>query len=240
MLTPKVFTSDFALLFCKERELATACFSSLQLIIKILKMLSFEFQLVFYSPGSKKKGEPFLQALKHGEWDYQERLANSSSHYIEVQIADGIGRYWKASCLELISFQGEKKKTVGIAWSVFAKLERTIALLLEKTEGQFPFWLAPEQVRLIVVDEKAASYAHTLSEELMHKGYRTREIVASKESLNQEMHLGLTKKVPYILVVGDRELKQETVTVRKSNAKEKKSMKLADFLEILKTQEVLN
>ena len=237
LLTPKVFTADLALTFCEESQISTACFSSLQLIIKILKILSFEFRVVVHTCDSQARMEPLLIALKRGEWVYQEVPGHSRDPWIEVLIADGEGQYWKNSRLELVSLREGKQKTTGIACSMFVKLERTVALLLESHEGALPFWLAPKQIRLLVVAEKASSYAKRLEEEFERGGYRVEVISTSKERLSSEMHQGLAQKIPYILVVGKREHKSETVTIRKRNSKEKKTMKLADFFEMLQSRE---
>ena len=237
MLTPKVFTTDRVFTFCEESQLSAVCFSSLQLIIKILKILSFEFRVVVHTCDSQARMEPLLIALKRGEWVYQEVPGHSRDPWIEVLIADGEGQYWKNSRLELVSLREGKQKTTGIACSMFVKLERTVALLLESHEGALPFWLAPKQIRLLVVAEKASSYAKRLEEEFERGGYRVEVISTSKERLSSEMHQGLAQKIPYILVVGKREHKSETVTIRKRNSKEKKTMKLADFFEMLQSRE---
>ena len=187
---------------------------------------------------SKKKMDPLLSALKRGEWDYREVPSFNSSPWIEFLIADGEGRYWKNSTMELVSLNEGKQKTVGIACSVFVKLERTIALLLESSEGEMPFWLSPKQLRLLVVDEDTSPYASRLKDDFERAGYRIEVIKTSKEHLGSKMHEGLARKVPYILVVGKREYKSETVTVRKRNSKEKETMKLTNFFEILQSREV--
>lgn len=238
LFTPKIFTTDLAVAFCNPNQLADVCFSSLQLIIKILKMLTFEIRLVVHACSSKIKMEPLVSALQRGGWDFQKSAGLGRDPRVEMLVADAQGRYWESSCLDLFSLEWGGRQVSGVVSSACVQLERTIALLLERCEGALPFWLAPKQLRLLVVDEKARSYATHVKESLERAGYRTEERVTSKEHLASEIFKGLAKKIPYILVIGEKEYGSETVTVRERESQEKQNMKLTDFFETLKSQEV--
>ncbi len=292
LLDAKYFFHDHALLCTEEAFLGEACDSSLQLIVKILKMLGFEFQIASYESGAKNKDHPLIEALYRaqeglvnldvarrsrigakrperrrpsligkdeeegrfgkvaastnspnltergielGALSLLKRSRHKGAPQVAFKVADGLGRYWRVGALRCIALQEEGKKTFGIAWSCFANVERVLALLLEKEQG-LPFWLAPEQVRLLCVAEQGGEFCAEVCRKLQDGGVRFKEVRSPKGELSHRVHEALLAKVPFVVVVGERELKSKTVTVRTKESAVQESMSLEKLLMMVKEE----
>ncbi|HSR53117.1 MAG TPA: threonine--tRNA ligase, partial [Acidobacteriota bacterium] len=113
--------------------------------------------------------------------------------------------------------------------------ERFVAFLIEHYAGAFPTWLAPEQVRVLPVSEHFLDYAHKIEDNLRQSLVRC-EVDDSDEKLGKKIRLGATSKIPILLVVGEKEQADETVTVRRYGIRKQKTMKLAEFSDMVKSE----
>jgi threonyl-tRNA synthetase len=135
--------------------------------------------------------------------------------------------------LTFINKEGKEERPVVIHRSSIGCLERTIAFLIEKFMGAFPLWLSPVQVIVLPISEKQADYAEKVYKELKNSGIRT-ELDASNESLGKRIREAKMQKVPYIVVVGDKEKKLKTLTIEVREGEKLENITSAEFLVKLK------
>ncbi len=169
---------------------------------------------------------------------------------IDIVMKDSLGRDWQMGTIQL-DFQlpqrfnleytdksGEKKKPVVIHRVIYGSLERFIGILIEHTAGNLPLWLSPIQVKILTVSEKQNDYANKVLTELKNAGIRA-EMDKTNETLGKKIRSNKTKKTPYLLVVGEKEEKENTVSINARDNKEQEVLSLSQFTEkILK--EIIN
>lgn len=245
LLTSSYDTIDRAHIFCEEGEVQDKCISSLQFIVKILKILRFKFELVLCASGETdplyKKGETALQEALIAcdlKWLSKRSAVSHAGPRIEVRIEDALGLKWPASFLEVACKETARlriKKTLLVR-SLYGSLERFIALLLEESEGALPFLFAPEQVRVLSVGVKQEGYAAQVCETLRKAGFRASFDSRREEKLGMRLHEGLKEKIPYLAVIGEREEQQKLVTVRAFPKVEGEAIDLEEWIVNLKTE----
>ncbi len=161
---------------------------------------------------------------------------------IDINISDALGRSWQVATIQLdfqlpgkfnceyVDENSERKTPVMIHAAIFGSFERMIGILIEHYAGAFPFWLAPVQMKIIPVGENYHAYAKEVAEKL--KAYRV-ETNDDNETLGKKIRAGEMEKVPYLLVVGEREKENGTVSVRSRGKEDLGEMKIEDFIKIL-------
>ncbi|MBM2812447.1 MAG: thrZ [Chloroflexi bacterium] len=144
---------------------------------------------------------------------------------IDVHVTDAIGRKWQCATIQLdyqlperfdLTYVGEdsqRHRPVVIHRAIFGSFERFIAILIEHFAGAFPFWLAPVQAVVLPIADRHAPYAEQVVQRLRAKGFRV-ELDARRENLNHKIREAQVQKVPYMLVVGDREIEADAAAVR--------------------------
>jgi threonyl-tRNA synthetase len=209
--------------FCGKGQILRECISSLQLMIKISKMLRFEYQIVL-SASRNAQRKLLMEVLQQSGIEYlEERQTQRESSEIEVRVPNALGEWVCAAYLTL----DDSLKSVG--FSLFGSLERTISLLVEKDQGVLPLWLAPEQVRVFAVDPEEEEYARSVCETLRAAGYRV-SLDETAGKLSQRVYEGLREKVPFSIVVGNREKLTETIQVRAHLSAKEQMMNIATFI----------
>ncbi len=160
---------------------------------------------------------------------------------LEFHLKDCIGRVWQCGTLQVdysqpdrldahyIAEDGSKKRPVMLHRAIYGSLERFIAILLENYAGDMPLWLSPVQVVVMNITDKHAEYATKLTEKLLKLGYRAKTDLRN-EKIGFKIRDYTLKKVPLFLIVGDRELETETVTVRTRTGKDLGSMSFQAFV----------
>jgi threonyl-tRNA synthetase len=134
--------------------------------------------------------------------------------------------------LEYIGSDNQKHRPVMIHRAPFGSMERFVAVLIEHTAGKFPLWLTPEQVVVMPISEKFNDYAKKVLNFL--NNYDIRTIIDDRnEKIGKKIRDNELKRIPYLLIVGEKELDNESVSVRKQGEGDKGSMKLKDFAEFL-------
>ena len=136
--------------------------------------------------------------------------------------------------LTYIGEDGKPHRAFVVHRSSIGAIERIVAFLIEKYAGAFPLWLSPVQVKIIPVSEKQGDYAKRIFEQLRDAGIRV-ELDDSAETLGKRIRAGKVEKVPYFLVVGDREVEEKSVTME-GRSGEKKTLPLEDFLALIREQ----
>ena len=159
---------------------------------------------------------------------------------IDFHLEDSIGRTWQCGTIQL-DFQmpqrfeleytgadGEKHRPIMIHRVAFGSIERFIGILIEHYAGKFPTWLAPVQVKILPVSEKFADYAKEVSDSLKAAGIRV-ETDDRNEKLGYKIRSAQMEKVPYMLIVGEKEVEEKAVSVRKRDEGDIGSMKVEEF-----------
>ncbi|MDQ5816703.1 MAG: threonine--tRNA ligase [Actinomycetota bacterium] len=163
---------------------------------------------------------------------------------IDIDARDAIGRYWQLSTiqvdfqlpdrfgLEYVDDHGERQRPVMVHRALFGSIERFMGVLVEHFAGAFPTWLAPLQVAVIPIADRHASYAHDVAGRLSSRGFRV-EVDDSDDTMGARIRRRQLLKVPYMLVVGDREVESGTVSVRRRTGEETPGVPVEDFAEKL-------
>lgn len=250
--------TDTVSIFCSASQLYDELISSLLLIDKTVRMFGFGHHWYLRSKGRKFAGtlkqwdhvqSIMVKALDDCTIDYSLDKGNPAFYgpQIEVRITDAIGREWSGPRLGVdfnlpeklgIYCQNQNEVTHAptmITRSIFGSLERFIAILIEHYAGVLPFWLSPEQVRILPVSEKNAGYAEDVCAKCLQAGLRAK-IDRRKESLGTKVHAAEQEKIPYYVIVGEKEEKTGSITIRKYNQNAEK-MELSSFLSSLLAEE---
>ena len=170
---------------------------------------------------------------------------------LEFTLVDALARQWQCGTIQLdyqlpsaerlnaeyIGADGRKHHPVMLHRAVLGSLERFIGILIEHYAGAFPFWLAPEQIRVLPISDKALAYARRVQSELLAAGYRV-TVDDSAEKLGAKIREASFWKVPYKLVVGPRDEAAGTVSVRKSGEGDLGAMTLPQLRERLRSEEM--
>jgi threonyl-tRNA synthetase len=197
------------------------------------------------TPELWKKAETAISELaKNRGVDYVEDIGEAAFYGPKVDFItkDSIGREWQVATIQLdinmpenfdltcINEKGDKERIVMIHAAIMGSIERFFSIYLEHVAGQFPLWLAPVQVGLLPVADVHEEYAKSVEDMLKEQGMRT-EYFDSSESLGKRIREGEKQKVPYLLVLGDKEKESEGVAVRNVVSKEQVEVSLKDFIE---------
>ena len=166
---------------------------------------------------------------------------------IDFHLEDSIGRTWQCGTIQLdfqlpqrfeleyIGKDGEKHRPIMIHRVAFGSIERFIGILIEHFAGAFPTWLAPVQAKVLPISEKYEAYAGKVKEALDKAGIRA-EIDLRSEKIGYKIREAQTKKIPYMLVVGQKEEADHTVSVRSRFKGDEGAALLADFIENVKKE----
>lgn len=166
---------------------------------------------------------------------------------IDFHLEDSLGRTWQCGTIQLdmqmperfdleyIGADGEKHRPVMIHRVCFGSIERFIGILTEHFAGAFPVWLSPVQVKILPISEKMLSYAKEVQAALSEAGIRC-ELDARGEKIGYKIREAQMEKVPYMLVVGEKEMENKTVSVRSRKEGDKGAVSLSDFISDIKAQ----
>jgi threonyl-tRNA synthetase len=245
-------TQDDAHIFCTLEQLPEEIFSVMKFVYKILKDFGFKDFDVYLSTQPEKyvgeakiwrKAENSLKfALNKLKLKYKTDKGGGAFYgpKIDIKIKDSLGRPWQCSTLQVdfnlperfdvnyIDQNGKKQKVIMIHRALLGAVERFIGVLLEYYGGNLPLWLSPVQIQIIPVSEKHKRYAREIAKKLA--GFRV-ELKDSDNTLGKKIREGELQKVPYLLIVGDREIKNKTVSVRERGKGDTGEIKIDKFIE---------
>jgi threonyl-tRNA synthetase len=234
------FTQDDAHLFCTPDQVAEELIGCLSLVKKVLSTLgmdNYRVRLSLRDPESDKYvGEPenwdkaeaaIRQAVQTLGVDYTEEIGEAAFYgpKIDFVVKDVIGRDWQLGTVQVdynlpvrfgltyVGADNQQHVPVMIHRAPFGSLERFTGLLIEHFEGKFPAWLAPEQVRVIPISEKTLEAAEAAAAKLADAGVRV-TVDRSNDKVGAKIRVARLDRVPYMLVLGAREVEEGTVSVR--------------------------
>jgi len=248
------FTQDDAHIWCREDQLKKELIKLLKQGLKILKKFGFKEYSIYLSTrpekyagteqGWKKATAILEQVLKEAKLDYGIDQGGGVFYgpKIDIKVKDTLGREWQCTTIQVdfnlpdrfqmffISEKGEKERPYMIHRALYGSLERFIGVLIEHYAGAFPFWLSPVQIKILPVSDKFNKYAREIKEEL--KDYRV-EVAEEKETIGKKIREGEMEKIPYLLVVGEKEKKAKNISVRKRGKGDLGTMKMEKFKKII-------
>ena len=254
------FTQDDAHIYCAPDQIKDEFLKVMDIIFYIFKALkfdNFEAQISLRDPAHKEKyigsdenwhlaENAIIEACEERGLKARKELGEAAFYgpKLDFMVKDAIGRRWQLGTiqvdynlperfeLEYTGSDNKKHRPVMIHRAPFGSLERFVAVLLGHTAGHFPLWLAPVQCAVLPVSDKYLDYARKVADELDQAEIRA-EVDDRNETLGRKIRDNQLKKIPYILVVGEKEAENGEVSVRKVGEGDKGSMKIANFAELL-------
>ena len=258
------FTQDDAHLFCRPDQLKDEFLKVMDIIFIIFNALdfkNFEAQISLRDPNNKEKyigsdenwekaESAIVEACQEKGLNAKIELGEAAFYgpKLDFMVKDAIGRRWQLGTiqvdynlperfeLEYTGADNQKHRPVMIHRAPFGSMERFVAVLIEHTAGKFPLWLTPDQAIVLPISEKYNDYAYRIARELEEKDIRVL-VDDRNEKIGRKIRDNEMKRIPYLLVVGEKEAENEEVSVRKQGEGDKGSMKITNFAELL-TDEV--
>ena len=256
LLRVRGFTQDDAHIFCRPDQLEEEIFNILNLNLHILETFGFSDYDVYLSTrpekyvGSDENWEKATEALKQAleKKDLGFTLDPGEGVFygpkIDIKIKDQLGRSWQCSTIQVdfnlpdrfeVSYIGsdnQEHQPIMIHRALMGSLERFIGVLIEHYAGVFPLWFAPIQARLLNITDDQAEYGKQVFEQLRKAGVRIEKDLRN-EKLNYKIREAQVAKIPYMLIIGDQEKADGTVTVRLRDGKNLPAMPVAEFIALV-------
>jgi len=253
------FVQDDAHIFCTEDQIQAEVSSFIDLVFKVYKDFGFEDVIVALSTRPEQRvGEDALwdkaeDALKLSldnkqfDWILQPGDGAFYGPKIDFSLKDCLGRVWQCGTMQVdfsmpgrlgaqyIAEDGSKQVPVMLHRAILGSIERFIGILTEQYEGKFPVWLAPVQAVILNITDKQANYAEKIEKKL--KNHRIRVISDLRnEKIGYKIREHTLKRIPYMIVVGDREMEGSTIAVRNLAGDDLGTMQIDDFVNLVSEQ----
>ena len=256
------FTQDDAHIFCSEDQIESEISEILELAINMLNKFTFtEFEIHLATRPEKYVGSEaiwdkataaLIKALEEKNLSYELDEGGGAFYgpKIDIKIKDAIGRLWQCSTIQLdfnlperfdmryVGSDGKKYHPIMIHRALLGSVERFFGILVEHFAGKFPLWLAPVQVCVMPINQKQHDYADSVYKILKKNGLRV-EIDLRNEKIGSKIRDHTLNKVPYMIVLGDREVCDEEITIRTQKGEDLGNMKVESFLKKL-SEEISN
>lgn len=258
LMRVRCFTQDDAHIFMTPEQIESEIIGVVKLIDRFYKVFGFKYSVELSTRpqdfmGSIEQWDKATEALKSALNKLKQPFTvneGDGAFYgpkIDFHLEDCIGRTWQCGTIQL-DFQmperfdltytgsdGEKHRPVMIHRVVFGSIERFMGILTEQYAGAFPMWLSPVQVKVLSLTERTAEKCLEIAKQLKEKGFRV-ETDNRNEKIGMKIREAQLEKVPYMLVIGDRDVEQEVVSVRDRKQGDLGAMKLEAFMEKIKKQ----
>ena len=257
------FTQDDAHIFCRADQVKEEFLNVMDIISVVFKSMNFENFEAQISLRDKVNREKYIGSEEN--WEKAEQAIieacqekglpakieyGEAAFYgpnLDFMVKDAIGRRWQLGTIQVdynlperfeLEYTGEdnqKHRPVMIHRAPFGSMERFVAVLIEHTAGKFPLWLTPDQVCILPISERFNDYAKSVAKEL--KKHDIRVLVDDRnEKIGRKIRDNEMKRVPYMLIVGEKEAENGEVSVRKQGEGDKGSMKIANFAALLNSE----
>ena len=255
----RAFTQDDGHVFCTEDQIQAEVTAFSTLLQKVYK--DFGFTDIIYKVATRpeqrigsdaiwdKAEHALMESLRVSGCEFEVSPGDGAFYgpKIEYTLKDAIGRQWQCGTIqvdfsmaerldaEYVGEDGARHRPVMLHRAIVGSMERFIGILIEQHAGAMPAWLAPEQVVVLNITDAQAEYAKTVAQTLQNKGFRAGFDLAN-DKITYKIRSHATRKLPYILVVGDKEKESGTVAVRARGNKDLGVMPLESFMELLQTE----
>lgn len=253
LMRVRCFTQDDAHIFMTPEQIESEIEGVVKLIDKIYRIFGFSYKLELStrpedSMGTDEQWEMATNALKKAlatlgkEYEINEGDGAFYGPKIDFHLEDSLGRTWQCGTIQLdfqmperfdltyVGADGEKHRPVMIHRVVFGSIERFIAILTEHFAGAFPTWLAPVQVKVLPISGNYSDYARNVTDKLVQAGLRA-ELDDRNEKIGYRIREAQLQKVPYMLVIGEKEVEANNVSVRGRKTGDEGAMSIEQFIE---------
>lgn len=258
LMRVRAFTQDDAHIFMLPEQIIDEIKGVIELVDRFYKLFGFPYHVELSTKPEKAMGSDeiwematnaLIQALQEKGMEYKVNEGDGAFYgpKIDFHLQDSLDRTWQCGTIQLdfqmpekldityIGEDGEKHRPVMIHRVIYGSIERFIGILTEHFAGAFPAWLAPVQVRVLPISERQHDYAQQVTDQLSTAGVRA-EIDSRSEKVGYKIREGQLQKIPYLLIVGDKEIEQGAVAVRHRKQGDLGAMSLVDFMAKISTE----
>ena len=258
LLRVREFTQDDAHILCRPDQLNDEIGAIIDFVDDVMKVFGFEYEMELSTRPEKSIGtdedwERATQALllalkgKNLPFDIHEGDGAFYGPKIDVKLKDALNRRWQCATIQVdfamperfdltyVGSDGERHRPVMLHRVILGAMERFIGVLIEHYAGAFPVWLSPAQAILLTVTDRHIPYAEKAYRELIRKEIRIEKDFRN-EKLGFKIREAQLQKIPYMLVVGDREEKEGTLSPRKRSGEAMKAMKIEEFINLVQSE----
>jgi threonyl-tRNA synthetase len=252
LLRVREFTQDDAHILCRPDQLNDEINGIIDFISDVMKVFGFEYEMELSTRPEKSIGtdedwEKATQALlhtlkaKHLVFEIKEGEGAFYGPKIDVKLKDALNRRWQCATIQVdfamperfdltyVGSDGGLYRPVMLHRVILGAMERFIGVLIEHYAGAFPVWLAPVQAILLTITDRHIAYAEGVYHQLIQKGIRMEKDFRN-EKLGFKIREAQLQKIPYMLVIGDKEVKEGTVSPRKRSGEAMKDIRIEDFI----------
>lgn len=254
------FTQDDAHIFCRPEQLKEEFLKVMDIIFIIFKALdfeNFEAQISLRDPSNKEKyigsdenwekaESAIVEACREKGLKARVELGEAAFYgpKLDFMVKDAIGRRWQLGTIQVdynlperfeLEYTGEdnmKHRPVMIHRAPFGSMERFVAVLIEHTAGKFPLWLTPDQVVILPISEKFNDYAYELAKKMNLVDIRV-QVDDRNEKIGRKIRDNELKRIPYMLIVGEKEAENGEVSVRRQGEGDKGTIKVEEFIKLV-------
>lgn len=258
MLRVRQFTQDDAHIFCRPDQLNGEIKGVLDFVEEVLQIFGFDYEVELSTRPEKSIGSDeiwehatgaLIQALqdKGLSYDICEGEGAFYGPKIDIKLKDALGRKWQCATIQCdfslperfaltyVDSDGERRRPAMVHRVILGALERFIGVLTEHFAGAFPTWLAPVQVKVLTVTDRSVDYAKKVLTALQEAEFRV-EADFRNEKLGYKIREAQLQKIPFMIVIGDKEIETETVAPRRRSGENLGRMKLTEFIELLRKE----
>ena len=253
------FVQDDAHIFCTEDQIESETVLFCNLLKEVYEELGFDkVSIMFADRPEKRVGDDsiwdkaedaLMKATKATGLPFDENKGDGAFYgpKLDFYLHDAIGRVWQCGTLQVdfnlpnrlgASYIGEdnnKHSPIMLHRAILGSLERFLGILIENYEGRFPLWLSPVQAAIATITSEANEAAENILEKLQDNGIRS-VIDLRNEKINYKVREHSVNKVPFILVLGDREVQENTITIRRLGSKEQKTINVDECIQLIRNE----
>ncbi len=252
------FTQDDGHIFCTEDQILSECVNYTALLQKVYT--DFGFKNIIYKVATRpaqrigsdeiwdKAEAALIESLKASGCEFEISPGEGAFYgpKIEYTLKDAIGRHWQCGTIqvdfsmperldaEYVGEDGARHRPVMLHRAIVGSLERFIGILIEESAGALPVWLAPVQIAVLNITDAQAQYARSVAKSLQNQGLRV-DLDLRNEKITYKIREHSMQKLPYLLVVGDKEMEAGAVAVRARGGKDLGAMSLDAFMQLIKS-----
>lgn len=254
----RCFTQDDAHIFCLPEQIESEIIDLMHLINQVYSLFGFTYTVELSTRPEDSMGSDedwttaenaLRKALEHENMEYVVNEGDGAFYgpKIDFHIKDSLGRDWQCGTIQLdfqmperfdlnyIGQDGEKHRPVMLHRVVFGSIERFIGVLIEHYAGAFPTWLAPVQVKILTISDKQKEYADELIKQFMKEGIRA-ELDDREEKIGYKIREAQLQKIPYMLIIGEKEVEANAVGVRARKEGDIGQMPVKEFISKIKEE----